>query len=37
VKICRSEHTMTYTNFKLDIDGDGIALLTWAVRYRREA
>jgi 3-hydroxyacyl-CoA dehydrogenase / enoyl-CoA hydratase / 3-hydroxybutyryl-CoA epimerase len=25
---------MTYTNFKLDIDGDGIALLTWDVPDR---
>src|ERR1700704_254281 len=29
-----AEPTMTYTNFKLDIDGDGIALLTWDVPDR---
>src|ERR1700724_889950 len=28
------EHSMTYTNFKLDIDGDDIALLTWDVPDR---
>src|ERR1700724_128659 len=28
------EHSMTYTNFKLDIDGDDIALLSWDVPDR---
>src|SRR5215468_3981145 len=30
----REEASMTYTNFKLAIDGDGIALLTWDVPDR---
>src|SRR5262249_29868646 len=30
----RLEKSMTYTNFKLDVDGDGIALLTWDVPDR---
>src|SRR5215468_11168311 len=30
----REEASMTYTNFKLAIDGDGIALLTWNVPDR---
>jgi 3-hydroxyacyl-CoA dehydrogenase / enoyl-CoA hydratase / 3-hydroxybutyryl-CoA epimerase len=30
----RLEKSMTYTNFKLDVDGDGIALLIWDVPDR---